>query len=88
MLAKLLDMGYEVTAHYHSENEITKELKARHPNVRFLQADFSGKDSFLQFVGQTINEKYDVWVNAAVYYAGADDWKPQLDWDEWQKIRV
>lgn len=28
---------------------------------------------------------YDVLVNAAVYYAEADDWKPQQDWDAWQK---
>lgn len=85
LLAKLVAMGYEVTAHYHSENEITKELKQAYPAVRFLQADFADKKSFLQFVKRAMDGKYDVLVNGAVYYAEADSWKPQLDWDEWQK---
>jgi NAD(P)-dependent dehydrogenase (short-subunit alcohol dehydrogenase family) len=85
LLAKLVAMGYEVTAHYHSDNDITKELKAEYPQVRFLQADFSSKDSFLKFVGQSMDGKYDVLVNAAVYYAEAKDWKVQQDWDAWQK---
>jgi NAD(P)-dependent dehydrogenase (short-subunit alcohol dehydrogenase family) len=85
LLAKLIDMGYEVTAHYHSDNDITKELKAKYPQVRFLQADFSSKESFLKFVEQSMDGKYDVLVNAAVYYAEAKDWKVQQDWDAWQK---
>lgn len=85
LLAKLIEMGYEVTAHYHSDNDITKELKAEYPKVRFLQADFSSKDSFLKFVEQSMDGKYDVLVNAAVYYAEAKDWKVQQDWDAWQK---
>ena len=40
LLEKLLNMGYEVTAHYHTDNEITKELKEKYPKVRFIQADF------------------------------------------------
>ena len=85
LLAKLVAMDYEVTAHFHSDNDITKELKAQFPQVRFVQADFSDKASFLQFVGQTMDGKYDVLVNAAVYYAEAKDWKVQQDWDAWQK---
>lgn len=85
MLTRLLDMGYEVTAHYHSENDLTKELKAQYPKVRFLQADLSDKASFLKLMEQSMDGKYDVLVNAAVYYAEADDWKPQQDWDAWQK---
>lgn len=85
LLAKLVGMGYEVTAHYHSDNDITKKLKAEYPQVRFLQADFSSKESFLQFVEQSMDGKYDVLVNAAVYYAEAKDWKVQQDWDAWQK---
>jgi len=85
LLIKLVTMGCEVTAHYHSDNDITKELKAEYPQVRFLQADFSSKDSFLAFVEQAMDGKYDVLVNAAVYYAEANDWKVQQDWDAWQK---
>jgi len=85
LLAKLLDLGYEVTAHYHSENDITKELKASYPKVRFLQADLSSKDSFLKFVKESMDGKYDVLVNAAVYYSEAEDWKPQQNWDAWAK---
>ncbi len=85
LLTKLLDMGYEVTAHYHSDNDVTKEIQTAHPNVRFIQADFSAKESFLKFVEQAMDGKYDVLVNAAVYYAEADDWKVQQDWDAWQK---
>jgi 3-oxoacyl-[acyl-carrier protein] reductase len=85
MLAKLIKMGYEVTAHYHTENEITKGLKAKYPKVRFIQADFANKSGFMKFVEQVMDGKYDVLVNGAVYYAEADDWKPQLEWEEWQK---
>lgn len=85
LLTKLIDMGYEITAHYHSENDLTKELKATYPKVRFIQADFADKGSFLKFIEQSMDGKYDVLVNAAVYYSEADDWKPQQDWDAWQK---
>lgn len=85
LLEKLIAMGYEITAHYHSDNEITKELKEKYPKVRFIQADFSNSDSFMQFIEQSMDGKYDVLVNAAVYYAEAEDWKPQQNWDEWQK---
>jgi len=85
LLAKLLDMGYEVTAHYHTDNELTKELQKKYPQVRFIQADFAHKDSFLNFVHQAMDGKYDVLVNAAVYYAEANSWEVQLDWDQWQK---
>jgi len=86
LLAKLVDMGYEATAHYHSENDITKELKKQYKNVTFMAADFADKDSFLNFCGTSMaNGKFDVIVNAAVYYAEANDWKSQQDWDAWQK---
>lgn len=85
LLAKLIKLGFDVTAHYHSENDLTKELKLKYPKGRFLQADFSKKESFLKFVEQSMDGKYDVLVNAAVYYAEADDWIPQQNWDEWQK---
>lgn len=85
LLDKLVGMGYDVTAHYHTDNDLAKELKAKYPKVRFIQADFASKDSFLEFVHEAMDGKYDVLVNAAVYYSEADDWKPQLDWDAWQK---
>ncbi len=85
MLAKLVSMGYDVTAHYHSDNDLTKEVRAEYPNVRFIQADFSDKSSFMEFFKQVSGEKYDVLVNAAVYYAESDSWESQKDWDEWQK---
>ncbi len=86
MLAKLVDMGYQVTAHYHSDNEITAKLKQDFKSVKFVQADFSNKQGFLSFVEQVMGpDKYSVVVNAAVYYAEADDWKVQQDWDAWQK---
>jgi len=85
LLTRLVDMGYEVAAHYHSENDVAKELKEHYPQVRFIQADFSSKDGFLKFIEQSMDGKYDVLVNAAVYYAEASDWKPQQDWDAWQK---
>lgn len=85
LLEKLVKLGYEVTAHYHTDNEITKQLKADHPDVNFIQADFTDKASFLKFIEQAMGSKYDVLVNGAVYYAEADDWKAQQDWDEWQK---
>jgi len=85
LLAKLIAMGYEVTAQYHSDNNLTADVKAAFPRVRFVQADFSDKESFLAFVKQSADAKYDVLVNAAVYYAEAADWKVQQDWDAWQK---
>jgi len=85
LLDKLVSMGYDVTAHYHSDNDLTKSYKAKYPKVRFIQADFAKKDSFLNFIHEAMDSKYEVVVNAAVYYAEADGWKPQQDWDEWQK---
>jgi NAD(P)-dependent dehydrogenase (short-subunit alcohol dehydrogenase family) len=85
LLSKLVEMGYEVTAHYHSDNDLTAEVKAEFPNVRFVQADFSDKESFLAFVKHSADAKYDVLVNAAVYYSEAKDWKAQQDWDAWEK---
>ncbi len=85
LLEKLLSMGYKVTAHYHTDNEITKELKEKYPLVKFIQADFSNKEGFLDFVSKAMTGKYDVLVNACVYYAEAKDWKVQQDWDTWQK---
>ncbi len=32
-----------------------------------------------------MDNKYDVIVNGAVYYAEANDWEPQQDWSEWQR---
>lgn len=85
MLDKLVAMGYDVTAQYHSDNDITKELKSKYSKVRFVQADFSSKESFLKFVETAMDGKYDVLVNGAVYYSEADDWKVQQDWDAWAK---
>lgn len=85
LLDKLVSMGYDVTAQYHSENDLTKELKAKYPRVRFVQADFANKDSFMKFIEQAMDGKYDVLVNGAVFYSEANDWKPQQDWDAWQK---
>jgi NAD(P)-dependent dehydrogenase (short-subunit alcohol dehydrogenase family) len=85
LLQKLVDMGYDVTAHYHNDNDITAEVRKAHLNVRFIQADFSDQDSFMKFIEQAMDGKYDVLVNAAVYYAEAADWKVQQDWAAWQK---
>src|SRR5690349_11000000 len=85
LLSKLIEVGYEVTAHYHSDNDLTAEVKAAFPEVRFVQADFSDKESFLAFVKKAADTKYDVLVNAAVYYSEAKGWKAQQDWDAWQK---
>ncbi|HSW74595.1 MAG TPA: SDR family oxidoreductase [Candidatus Saccharimonadales bacterium] len=85
LLDRLVAMGYDVTAHYHTENGLTKELKAKYPKVRFLQADLSSKDEFLKLMEQSMDATYDVIVNAAVYYAEANNGKAQQDWDAWAK---
>lgn len=86
ILDKLTKLGYQVTAHYHTDNDITADLKKKYTDVTFVQADFADKNSFSDFIKQVLNAvKFDVIVNGAVYYAEADDWKPQLDWDQWQK---
>lgn len=86
ILDKLTKLGYEVTAHYHTENEIAADIKKKYEDVTFVQADFADKDSFAGFIKQAIDAgKFDVVVNGAVYYAEADDWKTQLDWEQWQK---
>lgn len=87
MLAKLVEMGFEVTAHYHSDNDITELLKKEFADekVKFVQADFSSKESFLNFCGESMDEKYDVLINAAVYYAEDNGTEAQLEFDAWQK---
>src|SRR5690349_13240543 len=86
LLQKLIDLGYEVVAHYHSDNEIATEMKNTFSQVKFLQADFSTEQGFTEFQKQVTElGKYDVMVNGAVYYAEANSWEPQLNWNEWQK---
>ncbi len=86
ILDRLTKLGYEVTAHYHSDNEITAELKRDYSKATFVQADFADQASFTGFMQQVLKAgKFDVVVNGAVYYAEADDWKTQLNWNEWQK---
>jgi 3-oxoacyl-[acyl-carrier protein] reductase len=86
ILDKLTKLGYEVTAHYHTDNEITAELKKTYTDVTFVQADYADKDSFANFIKRILGvDKFDVVINGAVYYAEANDWKAQLDWDQWQK---
>ncbi|MCA9346298.1 SDR family oxidoreductase [Candidatus Saccharibacteria bacterium] len=86
LLDRLVNLGYEVTAQYHSDNEIAKKLKAKHKDVRFIQADFSTKSGFTKFAEEFSGDgKYDVMVNGAVYYAEKESWKVQQDFDEWQK---
>lgn len=85
LLNKLVDMKFDVTAHYHSNNQITKDLKEKYPGIRFIQADFTDKNTFLKFVDQSMDGKYDVLINGAVYYGESNSWKAQQDWDEWQK---
>ena len=87
LLAKLLEMGYEVTAQYHSDNELTKSLKAQcvDRKVVFIQADLSSKEGFLSFVEKSMDKKYDVVVNGAVFYSEKVDSSPQLDFDALQK---
>ncbi len=85
LLEKLLAMGYEVTAHYHSDNEMTAEIKQKYPDVKFIQADFADPDSFQNLLEQISGDKFDVLVNGAVYYAEAEDWQVQRNWHAWQK---
>lgn len=85
LLGRLDQMGCDITAHYHSDNHITKQLKKTYPKARFIQADFSDETSFRAFYQQILADgKYDIIVNGAVYYAEADDWQVQFDWQAWQ----
>lgn len=86
MLEKLVAMGYEVVAHYHSDNGITASLKKKYSEVTFAQADFANKESFEEFLQSAKqNGPYEVIVNGAVYFAEAASDKPQKEWNEWQK---
>jgi NAD(P)-dependent dehydrogenase (short-subunit alcohol dehydrogenase family) len=88
LVDKLVSMGYKVTAHYHSDNELTKQIKAEHPDVSLIQADFTDEGSITSFIGKATEEgKYDVLVNGAVTYKEAgDDWREkQADWQTWQE---
>lgn len=86
LFKKLIADGFDIVAHYHTDNDLTKELVEAHPEVAFVQANFEAQDSFETFLKQVTEQgKYDAIVNGAVYYAEASDWKAQLDWSEWQK---
>ena len=82
---KLGAMGYEVVGHYHSENELTAELK-QVGQLELLQADFADPASVLTFL-ETLKKMapFDVIVNGAVCYVEADGWEPQLDYEQWQE---
>lgn len=78
-------MGYDVVAQYHSDNDITHELKEQHV-CKFIQADFADPDSINDFIDQVKQAApFNVIVNGAVYYAEAKDWTSQLEYAEWQK---
>ena len=86
LLQRLISDGFDVVAHYHMDNDLTKELVSAHPSVTFIQADFAVQSSFREFLKQATElGKYDVIVSGAVYYSEASDWTAQLDWSEWQK---
>lgn len=86
MLGKLIEMGYDVTAHYHRENEITKRLKQTYSQVVFVRANFEEKSEFVKFLNEIkVHGPFDVIVNGAVYYAEAEDDAKQQVWSEWQK---
>lgn len=79
-------MGYEVTAHYHSDNDLTTDIRQQFPAVYFAQADFADKTSFLHFSQEVLGRgPFDVIVNAAVCYVEAGNAEALLDWDAWQK---
>jgi dihydromonapterin reductase/dihydrofolate reductase len=84
LLDKLLAMGYAVVAHYHSDNDLTKEIRNK-AGVTLLQADFSDQRSVEAFIGAALaNGPYDVVVNAAALQAEAGDWKTlQQNYADW-----
>lgn len=87
LLGALVDAGYEIVAQYHSDNDLTREVKDKYPKVTFVQADFKEHSSFENFLKQVVAaDPFDVVVNAAVYYAEAEDnWQEvQQDWQQWQ----
>jgi 3-oxoacyl-[acyl-carrier protein] reductase len=88
LLAKLVEMEYEVVAHYHSENDITELLKKEYvdANVKFLQADFSNRESFLKFFTDSSAKKFDVIVNGAADQSEGSSEGLQLDFKNWQNI--
>lgn len=87
LLKRLVDMGYETVAHYHSENDITARLKQAFSDVKFVQADFDDEASFSKFLDKMIElAPFDIVVNGAVYYPEADDHvAAQSDRKTWQK---
>ncbi len=66
LLEKLDKMGYEIVAHYHSNNDITADIRNTYPKVTFIQADFADSESFANFLKTAAdNGKYDAIVNGA-----------------------
>lgn len=86
LLEKLVERGYKVTAHYHSDNSITHDLKEKYKTVTFIQADFANEESFNNFYKAITSEApFEVLVNGAVAYKeSGDDWqKQQKTWKTW-----
>lgn len=85
LLAKLIDMGYEVIAHYHTDNDLTKELIAKHKQVEFIPADFFSDQSISSFIDFVESKaKFSVIVNAATTYLGSGDDTWQIDQQDLQ----
>ena len=75
---KLVAMGYAVLGHYHSDNELTAELK-QIGSVELLQADFTDPKSIELFMNAVKKAgPFDVIVNGAACYTESDSWEAQL----------
>lgn len=84
LLTRLIELGYQVVAHYHTDNELTSKIKSSYPGVKLIQADFAQPTSYDNFLQSALRDgQYNVVVNGAVYYAEARDAIPQLSWQAW-----
>lgn len=86
LLEKLIDMGYDCVGHYHSDNELTAELRKKQ-NVQLLQGSLDtqvGVEQFINDIGKL--KPFDVIVNASASFIEGSDPAAQRNYEIWQKV--
>jgi len=86
LLQKLIDLGYDSVAHYHSDNALTAELR-KLDGVTLLQGNLDTKEGVEKFIADAkAAGPFDVIVNATACFMEGSGPDAQKTYDTWQTV--